>query len=122
MTLYEFNQIGMANFPDFKEEDFLKATEEFESWIKNNSEVKYYMLLNKENSYYTLFNIQSSFALKDVSKTMFKELCECLQTFGTIKSIDLTEDKTAFEIWVKDRDEKTFMFLLFPYDLGVIKI
>ena len=122
MTLYEFNQIGMSALPDFTEEDLLKTKEEFDGWIKDRKANKYYMLLNKENSYYTLFHIQSSFVLKDISLTFFAELCECLKTFGTIKSIDLTEDGTAYEIWVKDEDNQNFMFMLFPYDLGVIQI
>ena len=122
MNLYEFNKIAMANFPDFKEEEFQITAEEFKDWFQRNRANKYFMMLNRENNYYTLFHIQSSLILKDVPTQMFSEICECLATFGTIISMDLTENKDAFEIWVKDNEDQTFMFLLFPYDVGVIKI
>ena len=46
---------------------------------------------------------------------------ECLNNIGSIKAIDLTEDKDAIEAWVMAEDEATCLYL-FPYDMGVVVV
>lgn len=130
MTLYEFNQMGMMNFPKLTEEQLENCKSEFFDWYQNNKQNKYFMLLNKENSYYTIFQIQTSEMLMDVKAMMFKEMVECVKTFGDITDIDYSTstNKECIEVWIKptateeDENPQPIMFLMFPYDEGVIKI
>lgn len=134
MNLYEFNQMGMQNFPKLTEKELEDCKSEFFDWYKENKNNKYFMLLNRENNYYTIFQIQSSEAMVDIKSTMFKEVVECIKYFGDINDIDYatSTNKECIEFWVipskekeEDKEEKKdspIMFLLFPYDAGVIKI
>jgi hypothetical protein len=77
------------------------------------------MLLCRERYDFTLFNLLNKNDLSLASG--IKELKECLENRGAIISIDLTENKDAYEIWIKIDDEP-FVYYLFPYDLGVIEV
>lgn len=78
---------------------------------------RYYMLLCKEKNYYTLL------LRRDIGEPEFS-------TFGNAvislinelgyKIIAIEKDKNHFEIWIKDENEEAFVFMLFPYDKGVV--
>ena len=130
MNLYEFNQMGMQNFPALTKKELEDYKSEFFDWYKNNKDNKYFMLLNRENNYYTIFYIQSNEVLVDIKSTMFKEVVECIRCFGEINDIDYetSSNKECIEFWVipktieGEEKQSPIMFLLFPYDEGVIKI
>ena len=75
----------------------------------------YYMLLCHDRRDYTVFRINES-----------KEECvkilidECLKNRGEILSIEPTENKDAFEIWIKVEDE-VFCYYFFPYSQAIIE-
>lgn len=75
----------------------------------------YYMLLCHDRRDYTVFRINES-----------KEECvkilidECLKNRGEILSIEPTENKDAFEIWIKIEDE-VFCYYFFPYSQAIIE-
>jgi len=75
----------------------------------------YYMLLCNDRKDYTVFRISNS-----------KEECvkilidECLKNRGEILSIEPTENKDAFEIWMKIEDE-AFCYYFFPYSQAIIE-
>ena len=75
----------------------------------------YYMLLCHDRRDYTVFRISES-----------KEECvkilidECLKNRGEILSIEPTENKDAFEIWIKIEDE-VFCYYFFPYSQAIIE-
>ena len=75
----------------------------------------YYMLLCHDRRDYTVFRIKES-----------KEECvkilidECLKNRGEILSIEPTENKDAFEIWIKIEDE-VFCYYFFPYSQAIIE-
>ena len=75
----------------------------------------YYMLLCNDRKDYTVFRISNS-----------KEECvkilidECLKNRGEILSIEPTENKDAFEIWIKVEDE-VFCYYFFPYSQAIIE-
>lgn len=81
---------------------------------------KCYMLYGKEIGYFTLF-MRDSYNWE--IETLDLAVMECLANVGPVYSIELTANKDAIEIWVKDtqRDLLTCMYL-FPYDNGVVKL
>ena len=78
---------------------------------------KYHMLYGREINYFTLF-------AKDfyAQETLGHEVISCLKNIGKIKSIELTENKDAIEIWVCDSGNELTVLYLFPYDLGLIEV
>lgn len=81
---------------------------------------EFYMLYGKETGYFTVFKRKCS---PWELETLDMAVIECLVNVGPIYSIELTENKDAIEIWVKDteRDLLTCMYL-FPYDNGVVRL
>lgn len=118
MELYELNRsIIEQQGPLSKEVISEKMTllNEFVEDTKND----FYMLYGKEIGYFTLF-------MKDRIcdfETIDYAITECLMHVGPIHSIELTANKDAIEIWVKDteRNLQTCMYL-FPYDDGIVRI
>ena len=97
--------------------DFLSQT--------NNT---YYMLLCNDKKDYTLFKRKANaynhfldMILEDaeLEKTWNVLIDECLPNRGQIKSIDLSNDKQAIEIWISINNE-SYCYYFFPYDSGVI--
>lgn len=76
---------------------------------------RYYMLLCRELNYYTVFQRQFT-GLEDFGDVVI----ECLENLGNIKSIEVTEDKTAIEAWIVNSDNEAHVVYLFNYDQGVI--
>ena len=117
-TLYDFNKQLMSQAKELRRIDFKDSLNEIKDFIKEKDN-KYFMLLCKERSDYTVFVL---FKNEDFDRQIFKkELSECLTNRGQILSIEETKDKQAYEIWIKI-DEESFVYYLFPYDLGVIEV
>jgi hypothetical protein len=117
-NMYELNKTAVAAekpLKSFEIKDKLRKVKEF---FKDSND-KYFMLLCRERYDFTLFNLLNKNDLSLASG--IKELKECLENRGAIISIDLTENKDAYEIWIKIDDEP-FVYYLFPYDLGVIEV
>lgn len=114
-TIYDMNKNASAAEPVLTTKQLAKKLKEIGKFIKQSSN-QYFMLLNRETANYTLFNLENK------SRMIFilKELQECLENRGDVVSIDLTESKDAFEIWI--RDEEDIVYYFFPYDLGVIEV
>lgn len=111
MGLYDMNKQIIAQLPTLTTDDLLEKLPLVEE-LHNKYNNEYYMLYGKEISYFTLFK------LKQV-ESFPHEAIDCLQNIGSIKAIDLTEDKDAIEAWVMADDEATCLYL-FPYDIGVV--
>ena len=123
-SLYEMNQIIMQSEPLMSKEDTLKSIEKLAIWIydKSNTE-KYFMMLCKDLSDYTVFNIDkenTGNAVAHHCNTMAVDVIDCIKNRGDLISIEETEDKNAWEIWIKIMD-KTYAFYLFPYTSAVIE-
>lgn len=113
MGLYDINKQIIAQLPDLTPDDLIEKLPLIKQLHeKYNNE--YYMLYGKEISYFTLFK------LKQV-ESFPNEAIDCLQNIGSIKAIDLTEDKDAIEAWVMADDEATCLYL-FPYDNGLVVV
>lgn len=119
MDLYNLNRMLMSQMPDLSHEDIINAKKTIRGFVNLNGEDTSgaYMLLCHELRYYTVF-------LKDKAhydEKMEDVVIECIENLGIIKSIDLTEDKLAIEIWfVHHETEEPFVAYLFNYDEGVI--
>jgi CRISPR/Cas system-associated protein endoribonuclease Cas2 len=118
-TLYELNKnVIMQTDKALKPVDTKDKLKKVAEFFKN-SDNQYCMLLCREKYDFTLFNFLDK---GRSSLTYFvKELKECLDNRGVILSIELTENKDAYEIWLM-MDDEAFVYYLFPYDLGVIEI
>ncbi len=113
MNLYDMNKQIIAQLPDLIDTtDSIAAIDAFVAETHN----MHYMLYGKEISYFTIF--QRCF---DLTETVGEAVVDCLKNVGTLKSIDITPDKDAFEIWVVADDEATCLYL-FPYDSGIVKV
>jgi hypothetical protein len=75
---------------------------------------KFFMLLGKEIGYYTVFMREPI-----ANETIGEAVIDCLNSIGTIKSIDKLENNDAIEIWVVKENEPTVLYF-FPYNEGVI--
>lgn len=85
----------------------------------DNTKNNFYMLYGREINYFTVFAKHENWELE----TLALAVAECLANIGVIYSIEITAEKDAIEIWVKDthQDLLTCMYL-FPYDSGIVRI
>ena len=119
--LYSVNKQLMKNEPLMTKEEIEDAVGEAFGWIKEVAQTNdsYFMLLCHERRDYTLFN------LCGVGDATYLDtaniIIECIQNRGDLLAMDVTEDETALEIWMKDNDEP-FCYYFFPYDEGVIEV
>lgn len=110
MTLYEINQLAYARLPKMTGAEIEKAK------IPGVFPKDYYMLLCRELNDYTVFRI--GHAAED--ETIWNSILDILSTRGTLKGIETKEDGTI-EFWITSK-KGTNMYLLFPYDWGVINV
>ncbi len=117
LSLYDINKMVIPNLPDFTDEDFEKATQKIKNFIKPGT--KFWMMLSNEKRYFTLFQLSPN--KTSLAPKIEEEAIACLKTLGTVKSVELTEDGQAIEMWVIDNmDETPYVYYLFNYDKGVI--
>lgn len=113
MKLYDLNKQIISQLPNLTEFD--EIINDINNFSKETNNI-HYMLYGKEQSYFTLFEKEDN-----NSETLGAAIIDCLTNVGDIKSIELTESKDAFEIWVTIDGEATCLYL-FPYDSGIVKI
>lgn len=119
IELYELNRSIIEQQGLIKEEDITRAMIDLK-YLVNTTNNQCYMLYGKEIGYFTLFMRDS---VNWELETIDIAVMECLINVGPIYSIELTPNKDAAEIWVKDTasDLLTCMYL-FPYDNGIVRI
>lgn len=114
ISLYDLNKTAMANVLDIT--NYIEVKNKLFNYYESSS-AKYFMLLSREENYYTLF-------VKDSPNggRFENEFIECIENFGTLKALDLTEDNKAIELWVvpHNREDAVVMYL-FEYDNGVVQ-
>ena len=118
IELYELNrsiieQQGILNA------DVLAEKFELINIFAADTQNNFYMLYGREINYFTVFAKHEQWELE----TLALAVAECLANIGSVYSIELTVEKDAVEIWVKDihQDLLTCMYL-FPYDGGIVRI
>ncbi len=115
--------MAVSKLPDI--EDFEESKQTILNFI--NSETNcfkhYWMLLNNEQRYYTIFhrhNWGDMYAII-IEETLPDVLIECLQNIGKIKMFE-TIDNDHIECWVETPKDGCVVYMLFPYDEGVIEV
>lgn len=110
MNLYELNKNTISLMDDITD---IEPEKEKLREFRNKIPQKYYMLLSNECHYYTIF------ALNTLSRESFEEeVIGCLQDMGTLKLID-NDYEDRVECWISNASG-CHMFMLFPYEKGVI--
>lgn len=119
-NLYDFNKINMARLPTLNHDQENTAKNVLSSFFHENSDARYFMMLCHENRDYTLFDRQN-WNMRDVVGTILNDIVECIHNRG-YGIIDIGTVPGAIEIWVKPygQTEVAHLFMLFPYDNGVI--
>lgn len=117
-NIYDINKQAMIFEKPLKNFEIEDKMREIKSFL-NNCNDKYYMLLCRERYDFTIFAFNNYKRKEDLDNGS-KDLQECLENRGIIYSIDLTESKNAYEIWLKI-DNKFYIYYLFPYDQGVLE-
>jgi hypothetical protein len=118
-TLYELNKAAVATEKPLKSYEIKDKLKEIQKFLVLSSNY-YFMLLCREEYDFTLFNLLDKEDSTLAQAT--KDLKECLQNRGEIISIDLTENKDAYEIWIRKDNNGIYAYYLFPYDIGVIEV
>lgn len=119
-TLYDLNKNLVQKNISALEEGVLNSKKEIIKNFLRNTKDTYYMLLCHEQRDYTIFRIDT---LEDnkYNEMISILIDECLKNRGIIKSIELTKDKQAIEIWLMI-EEEAFVYYLFPYGEAVITV
>lgn len=123
VNMYEFNKINVAKMPVLKTSSEIRGAKRVIKEFVNEKLAKYYMLLNHDNRYFTLFNFKDGVIFEEKVNTMANDVIECMENCGFgIVDISRDESEEALEVWAKDEENQTaYMYLLFPYDFGVIE-
>lgn len=119
-TLYELNKSMVEKNTKELNKGVLNSKKEIIKNFIDKDFNYYYMLLCNERKDYTLFEFTEG--KKWTERCMDCANClvdECLANRGEIRSIDLTKDKDAIEIWLSIEGE-SYVYYFFPYDEGVI--
>ena len=118
ITLYEINKLIISQLPTLNEESIKKAKQIIKDYVYNEEhEDDYYMLLCHELKYFTVFVNDLECNTDEVIENV---IIDCLNSVGEIKSIELTEDKEAIEIWITDPEGDTYVMYFFDYGRGIV--
>lgn len=123
MNIYDFNRVNMGQLPYLETKEEIDSVKTFLKNYINSTYGNYYMMLNHDRKDFTLFNFLNGVFTDIKITTMVDDIIECMENRGLgFLDVELDNAETAVEIWVKDRNtEAVFMYLLFPYDNGVIE-
>lgn len=117
MNVYEFNKAGYKSIPTLTQKEIDEGIDLIASYIRDTENIQY-MLLNHDIHYFTLFQM-----LFSSSREAAEEIIKLIKEMGSIKSIELSDNKEMIEVWVNYNETgKTIMFGFFAYDRGVIRI
>ena len=116
VSLYEMNQMFIAQMPAYDTEQMERADDIIYDWIYNGNKANYYMLLCKELSYYTVFHSEDNCL---IANDFIAELWDVLRGM-TIRDVSV-DTNGVIAIWIDWDDGMPHCFYLFPYDKGVVE-
>lgn len=117
MSLYDLNQQIMSQLDPLMDDNFNAAMDLIDSWCEKEPD-DFYMLLNNDLRYYTVFSARSKKNMEFHS--LGEAVLVVMRELGAIRSVDLTSDSNAIEIWT-DYEDTPQCFMLFPYDKGIVE-
>jgi len=127
-SLYEVNKgLVEKNVPDLTDEEMQNKKTLIIDFINNTSN-QYYMLLCNDKKDYTIFRRETNenkdfldnLETPDRDRLWNVLIDECLPNRGRTKSIELTENQDAVEIWISIESE-SYCYMFFPYDAAIIE-
>lgn len=113
MTLYEINKQGYQTLPPMDEATLDIAQYNVCEFLRN-CQTSWYMLLSNEKKDFTVFDNN----VHNVNK-LTTEIFDVIRERGTLKGVDIRNEDIDF--WI-EINEEVFLYKLFSYDWGVIKI
>ena len=126
-TLYDINKSIVETGVEALSDEQMQEKKDMIVDFVNQTSNKYYMLLCNDRKDYTIFHrnetedglFKDSEGLTDdvIEKILIDE---CLPNRGRTKSIELTENKDAVEIWISI-DGESYCYYFFPYDAAIIE-
>lgn len=116
-SLYDMNKSIIKQLRALSTEQIADKKQEIIDFVKATGNT-YYMLLCKEKSYYTLFCKENNKLLID---TIENDVFELLADYGDLHSVYVENDHIEFWVQEDTEQQEMFVFMFFPYDLGVIK-
>jgi hypothetical protein len=129
-TLYDINKnLIEKNVKSLTNEELEDKKDLIIDFI-NQSNNEYYMLLCNDKKDYTIFHRS-----RKSKHGEFLDRCEgytgdlleqvlineCIPNRGTAKSVELTDDEAAIEIWLSI-DGESYCYYFFPYDSAIIEV
>lgn len=118
-TIYDFNKNLVQKTQIQLSEKILNDKKKTIEYFLDNTIGNYYMLLCNEKKDYTVFDFKENRTIERYADCAKCLVDECLKNRGEIRGIDITEDKTAIEIWMSI-DNESYVYYFFPYENGVI--
>lgn len=120
LSNYDINKYMMQSYEPLSLDEIDKLFEEnLIKWFTNQRQVRYYCLLCRELNSFTVFALKP----KSYDVHFFVALINCLLSFGGVLSLEITEDNSAIEIWIRDKEtQENYCYYLFNYNEGVIEI
>ena len=115
LTTYDINKMVIEKLPDLAHKQIKEAKKLIRQFVNQND--LYFMLLCNEKHSYTVFELEFVLSKQEIIEDV---VIEVLEQYGTLRSVNYNEDKTAIECWLNCEDG-IHMFLFFPYDWGVIR-
>lgn len=121
-NVYELNKNFVKQLKPMNDMQIAAMYEKIANWMKEPQRYTnlYYTLMCRERYDFTVFNLTTSESNKTEEKTV-KEIFDIAFERGKIIEICQDEQGTAYEFWLLIGDE-VYLYLLFPYDNGVIEI
>jgi hypothetical protein len=115
LNLYDMNKQIISQLPIYNQEQIKDMIDSINK-MAESSDNKYFMLYGKEISYFTLFSRTGDNLEYD---NLGLAVVDCLQSVGELVSLSENQVDNALEIWVKQKENVTCLYL-FEYDKGVV--
>ena len=125
-NVYDMSKNIVGQFKPLNALELASAQTRVEEWLEkttDDSGVRYWMLLCRERNDYTVFAAHPHIndPVYDIGG-IAGEVLGCASDRGTILDVCLDDNEKAYEIWVNTADDSEIhMYLLFPYNQGVIE-
>lgn len=119
-NLYDLNKdLVEKETKPLTQEELAVKKEMVHDFLRENGKASYMMLLCHEQRDYTVFNLTTTDDFAIYTPNILID--ECLKNRGEIRSIELTANKDAIEIWLVI-NKKAYCYYFFDYTNGVIEV
>ena len=119
MTLYDVNKSAYSSVPDITKDQLEDAIVDISNFMSTTNH-RYFMLLSNDRRDYTVFHIPDPYSGIGYKEAAGEVVSLLEERHATFKGIDF-ESPTCVDFWVMI-DSECFLYKLFGYDWGVIKI